>query len=80
VSELDLAERITGRLLLVHGGLDDNVQPHHTLRMVERLIAADKDFDLLVVPRGEHVLLGYEHHMSGGGGTTCCAMWQESLR
>ena len=63
VSELDLAERITGRLLLVHGGLDDNVQPHHTLRFVERLIAADKDFDLLIVPRGEHVLLGYEHHV-----------------
>jgi dipeptidyl-peptidase 4 len=63
VSELDLAERIEGRLLLVHGGLDDNVQPHHTLRFAERLIAADKDFDLLIVPRGEHVLLGYEHHV-----------------
>ncbi|MEV6288136.1 DPP IV N-terminal domain-containing protein [Kribbella sp. NPDC051770] len=63
VSLLDLADRIEGRLLLVHGGLDDNVQPHHTLRFVERLIAADQDFDLLIVPRGEHVLLGYEHHV-----------------
>lgn len=63
VSLLALADRIEGRLLLVHGGLDDNVQPHHTLRMADRLIAADKDFDLLIVPRGEHTFLGYEHHV-----------------
>lgn len=62
-SLLELADRIKGRLLLVHGGLDDNVHPEHTLRLAEYLIAADKDFDLLVVPRAEHLMIGYLHHI-----------------
>nr|WP_055502302.1 DPP IV N-terminal domain-containing protein [Nonomuraea pusilla] len=60
----ELADRLEGRLLLVHGELDDNVTPHLTMRLVERLIAADKDFDLLIVPGAEHAFVGYEHYVT----------------
>nr|WP_269085612.1 DPP IV N-terminal domain-containing protein [Nonomuraea pusilla] len=63
-SNLGIADRLRGRLLLVHGGMDDNVHPHQTLRLAERLIAADKDFELLIVPGAEHVFLGYEHYVT----------------
>ncbi|MFE0421463.1 DPP IV N-terminal domain-containing protein [Streptomyces sp. NPDC058953] len=63
-SNVEDADRITGKLLLVHGGMDDNVHPHHTLRLADALIAADKDFDLLIVPRAEHAFFGYEHYVS----------------
>ncbi|MFD2077473.1 Prolyl oligopeptidase family protein [Actinopolymorpha cephalotaxi] len=53
VDNARVAEDLRGRLLLVHGELDDNVLPSQTLRVVDALIAADKDFDLLVV-LGEH--------------------------
>ncbi|MBP2474929.1 dipeptidyl aminopeptidase/acylaminoacyl peptidase [Crossiella equi] len=63
-SNVELADRLRGKLLLVHGGVDDNVLPHHTLRLVERLVEADRDVDLLLVPGGEHALLGYDHHVT----------------
>ncbi|GGS35260.1 S9 family peptidase [Actinokineospora fastidiosa] len=56
-SNVDIADRLTGRLLLVHGGLDDQVHPDQTLRLVDRLIAADKDFELLIVPGAEHTFI-----------------------
>jgi hypothetical protein len=37
--------------------------PLQTLRLVERLIAADKDFDLLIVPGAEHLLTGYDGYV-----------------
>jgi dipeptidyl aminopeptidase/acylaminoacyl peptidase len=55
-----LADRLQGKLLLIHGEMDDNVNPHLTLRLVDRLIAANRDFDLLIVPGAEHGLVGYE--------------------
>ncbi|MFE1823559.1 DPP IV N-terminal domain-containing protein [Streptomyces anulatus] len=63
-SNVDRADRLAGRLLLVHGGLDDSFSPHLTMRLVERLIAADKDFDLLIVPQADHAFVGYEHYLS----------------
>src|SRR5262249_39066308 len=45
-SNIDSAARLQGKLLLIHGGRDDNVFPHATLRLADRLIAANKDFDL----------------------------------
>ncbi|WP_033338706.1 S9 family peptidase [Catenuloplanes japonicus] len=56
-SNLDLADRLSGRLLLIHGGLDDTVHPDQTLRLADRLIAAGKDFDLLIVPGAEHLFI-----------------------
>lgn len=58
LSNTELAANLTGRLLLVHGEMDDNVSPHQTLRLVDALITANKDFDLLIVPGTEHGFLG----------------------
>lgn len=58
-SNPEIAERLQGKLLLIHGEMDDNVHPHLTMRLVDRLIAANKDFDLLIVPGAEHTFLGY---------------------
>ena len=57
-----LAANLRGKLLLIHGELDDNVLPFHALRLVDALIAADKDVDLLIVPGVEHGLLGRRHY------------------
>ncbi|HET7571244.1 MAG TPA: DPP IV N-terminal domain-containing protein [Gaiellaceae bacterium] len=51
-----LVERLKGKLFLVHGEMDDNATPHGTLRLVDALIRANKDFDLLIVPNAEHSL------------------------
>lgn len=50
----ELAPRLKGHLLLVTGDQDQNVHPIHTQRLVEALIQANKDFDLLVLPGQEH--------------------------
>ncbi|TCC45096.1 S9 family peptidase [Kribbella capetownensis] len=56
-SNVDIADRLAGKLLLIHGEMDDQVHPHHTLRLADRLVAADKDFELLIVPGAEHTLI-----------------------
>lgn len=48
------AHRLTGKLLLIVGELDRNVDPSSTMQVVNALIQADKDFDMLVVPGGGH--------------------------
>jgi dipeptidyl-peptidase 4 len=63
LSNTELADRLTGRLLLIHGEMDDNVPAALTLRLVDRLIAANKDFDLLIVPGAEHMFLGCDHYV-----------------
>ena len=49
-----LAENLQGKLLLAHGMLDDNVHPSNTLLVVQALIEAEKDFDLVVFPEARH--------------------------
>jgi dipeptidyl-peptidase 4 len=48
------AARLQGHLLLIHGMLDDNVPPANTLLVVQALIEANKDFDLLLLPEARH--------------------------
>ncbi len=50
----DLAKNLKGHLLLVTGEVDANVHPAHTYRMVDALIKAGKDFDMLVLPNQRH--------------------------
>ncbi|HVV75627.1 MAG TPA: DPP IV N-terminal domain-containing protein [Mycobacteriales bacterium] len=50
------AANLEGKLLLIHGEMDDNATPHGTMRMVKALIEANKDFDLLIMPNAEHSL------------------------
>lgn len=53
-SVLHRADRIQGKLLLIHGMIDENVHYRHTARMVQSLMAAKKPFELLAVPEGRH--------------------------
>jgi dipeptidyl aminopeptidase/acylaminoacyl peptidase len=48
------AAGLKGHLLLAHGTMDDNVPPYETLLVVDALIKANKDFDLLLLPNEHH--------------------------
>lgn len=49
-----MAKNLKGKLLLAHGTMDDNVPPDNTLLVVDALIKAGKDFDLLMIPNAAH--------------------------
>ncbi|MEV1292725.1 DPP IV N-terminal domain-containing protein [Pseudonocardia sp. NPDC049635] len=55
---------LRGKLLLIDGELDDNVLPHQSMRLVEALIEADADVDMLVVPGVEHNFTGRLHYVT----------------
>jgi dipeptidyl-peptidase-4 len=48
------AKNLKGKLLLAHGTTDDNVPPYNTLLVVNELIKANKDFDLILLPNRAH--------------------------
>lgn len=48
------AHRMEGNLMLVVGEMDRNVDPASTMQVVDALVKADKDFDLLVIPGAGH--------------------------
>jgi len=48
------AANLKGKLLLAHGGMDDNVPPYNTNLVADALIKAGKDFDLLMFPNARH--------------------------
>ncbi|TQK30476.1 dipeptidyl aminopeptidase/acylaminoacyl peptidase [Arthrobacter sp. SLBN-53] len=62
ISNASLAENLQGKLLLIHGELDDNAHPYMTMRLADALIKADKDFDLIMIPGAEHALIGRQHY------------------
>jgi dipeptidyl aminopeptidase/acylaminoacyl peptidase len=49
-----VAQNLRGKLLLAHGGMDDNVPPYNTYLVVNALVKANKDFDLIVLPDQRH--------------------------
>ena len=49
-----LADQLIGKLLVVHALMDENVHFEHTASLIDALVAADKDFDLLVFPGERH--------------------------
>jgi len=53
-SNVTQAHRLKGKLLLIVGAMDRNVDPASTMQVVNALIRADKDFDLLVIPGSGH--------------------------
>jgi dipeptidyl aminopeptidase/acylaminoacyl peptidase len=53
-SNVDNAHRLKGKLLLVVGEMDTNVDPASTMQVVDALIKAGKSFDLLVLPGANH--------------------------
>jgi dipeptidyl aminopeptidase/acylaminoacyl peptidase len=50
----DIAKNLKGKLLLIHGEIDNNVHPANTLRVVNALIKANKRFDMLILPTQRH--------------------------
>ncbi|MDG2499433.1 MAG: S9 family peptidase [Flavobacteriaceae bacterium] len=57
-SPFNYPELLKGDYLLVHGSGDDNVHVQHTMRMVEALIQADKQFDWAIYPDKNHGIYG----------------------
>jgi len=50
----NFAKNLKGKLLLAHGTMDNNVPPYNTLLVVNELIKANKDFDLILFPNRTH--------------------------
>jgi dipeptidyl aminopeptidase/acylaminoacyl peptidase len=48
------AANLRGKLMLAHGGMDDNVPPYNTYLVVDALVKANKDFDLVIFPNARH--------------------------
>jgi dipeptidyl-peptidase 4 len=62
----ELAENLKGRLLLVHGDMDNNVHPAGTVRLANALIRANKRFDFFIMPGQAHgygVMQNYYNRM-----------------
>ena len=49
-----IAKDLKGKLLITHGSVDDNVPPSNTMLVVEALIKANKDFDMILFPNKRH--------------------------
>lgn len=47
--------KLQGKLLLVHGMVDENVHFRHTARLITALTEANKDYDLLIFPEERHM-------------------------
>ena len=50
----EIASRLKGHLMLVHGDQDNNVNPANTIRVVNDLIKANKRFELVILPGQRH--------------------------
>jgi dipeptidyl-peptidase 4 len=55
-SPINFADGLRGRLLIVHGSGDDNVHYQGTERLIDRLVALGKPFDLMVYPNRTHAI------------------------
>ncbi|HQS25130.1 MAG TPA: prolyl oligopeptidase family serine peptidase [Sediminibacterium sp.] len=57
-SNITMASNLKGKLLITHGGIDENVNPSATFKLAEALIKADKEFDMLILPSQRHGYTG----------------------
>ncbi|MEM6649086.1 MAG: prolyl oligopeptidase family serine peptidase, partial [Pseudomonadota bacterium] len=57
-----LAHQLEGKLLFIHGGLDDDVPVLTTFHVINSLIEHNKDFDLVIIPNYRHNLWDSEYH------------------
>ncbi|MES2794560.1 MAG: prolyl oligopeptidase family serine peptidase [Bacteroidota bacterium] len=57
VSNITMASKLKGKLLIAHGGIDENVNPSATFKLAEALIKNNKEFDMLILPSQQH---GYQ--------------------
>ncbi|WP_047552111.1 S9 family peptidase [Psychroserpens sp. Hel_I_66] len=57
-SPINHVDKLEGDFLLIHGTGDDNVHVQNTMRMVEALIQADKQFEWMIYPDKNHGIYG----------------------
>ncbi len=57
-SVVEAAKDLHGKLLVLHGAIDDNVSMRNTMRLVDALQKADKDFELMIYPGSRHGIGG----------------------
>ncbi|HZW32630.1 MAG TPA: DPP IV N-terminal domain-containing protein [Isosphaeraceae bacterium] len=57
-SVVKAARNLHGKLLILHGAIDDNVSVRNTMRLVEALQDANKDFELMIYPSSRHGIFG----------------------
>ncbi|MDD3906881.1 MAG: DPP IV N-terminal domain-containing protein [Bacteroidales bacterium] len=55
-SNLTIAGNLKGKLMLIHGDMDNNVNPASTFRLAAELVRHNKDFDLVIIPNANHDL------------------------
>jgi dipeptidyl-peptidase-4 len=57
-SPINYVDQLKGNYLLVHGSADDNVHVQNTMRMIEALVQANKQFDWAIYPDKNHGIYG----------------------
>ena len=57
-SPITYADRLRGKLLLIHGTSDDNVHIQNTYEMAAKLISEGKQFDMMIYPDKNHSIFG----------------------
>lgn len=57
-SVLAAAGNLHGKLLLIHGAMDDNVHLQNTLQLAQELQRADRDFEMMIYPTSRHGIFG----------------------
>ena len=64
-SALQRADKLEGRLLIIHGTADDNVHTQNTMLYVDKLVSADKQFEMQLYTDKNHSILGKQtrHHL-----------------
>jgi dipeptidyl-peptidase-4 len=64
-SPINYADRLKGKLLMIHGTADDNVHLQNSMEMAEQLIKYDKQFQLFMYPDKNHSIYGgnTRHHL-----------------
>ena len=58
-SPINFADRLQGKLLLIHGSGDDNVHVQNSYEMIHALVKADKQFDVMIYPDDNHSMYPY---------------------
>jgi len=57
-SVIEAAKNLHGKLLILHGAIDDNVHLENTFKFIHALQQADKEFELMIYPRSRHGIGG----------------------
>lgn len=72
------ADKLQGRLLIVSGTADDNVHMSNTMEMTSALIAANKQFDMMIYPNQNHSINGTNSRFHIY--TLVCNFYNENLK